>query len=793
MSQNSNNQLVQPQLELSNSALLGKGALSHLLNVCLEDDVQPLISVIMESMGDSLLISRKRIETAQEIFLKTRSQPGYWPSRKLLKKVGLAVGVAVQGWPDLFSKSIGLIKTFLLATACQICYNDDEIASMLYEMMWLSKRNPNAPYLPEYNLRFVDAVSGYGHGLVPFEYYNRICAVVRTALPSHPEMIMLFERCNPEVIAKVLVDLFDALRDPNIARISLEGARGGCFLTAMLAWLLEEDIQCFMDSILVFGRNESKIVIRLVDRSGWYIGKWTVEERVDWLETPDSTHPMSIANFTPPSHTSYESAETQISVQCGYYDSHELRNSTGILAGAIVKLAYEKGVLYSSQSESSVLLRDICADKFVSSHEGIMRKYGWPVEDFDLSAFREQQREVASILKSWIKGQVTLRREFYTQESTFLDRLRREIMECNIHFSDYNSRPMLLNKVDQCATIIDSAIYLAGDALLRCFEEENNPGRRFRPQDESGIRNRAEFIFRMVFQPSINNDSPAYFQEFWLGALEESVPGYLKARSGDLAIAQGGYVAYAKVLDAISTDQRKACMISTVPGLLRKYGTDRKGPSSRASKVVEVTAGMPSSREFVGREKLVECFSPGTIRQYLGISAKPDQGGAKIRHLVDRSINVPEFRLTSELDLSSEPLMASSTTLILPNNESYQTSRYAPVSWVASIEAMAFATHIDINTDEVYVTPETERSLADSWRRNGLYQKMAWHQVGKFASQSKHNISMTDSDEELRFFEAGYLIKEGKLFVRHDVPLISCLKMAIEYSPSADYRWAIIA
>lgn len=311
-----------------------------------------MVSVIMESIGDSLLISRERIEAAQELFLKTQNQSGFWPSRKVLRKVGLTVGVALHGWPDLFPKSIGLIKTFLLVTACQMCYNNDEIASMLYEMMWLSKRNLKAPYVPEYNLRFVDAVSGYGHDLVPFKYYDRICAAAKKLIRSHPELIMLFERCNPEVIAKVLVDLFEVLKTPDIDRITLEGARGGCFLTAMLSWLLEEDIQCFLGSELVSGRNEAKIVIRLVDRSGWYIGKWKVEEQLDLLETPDNTHPMSIG-FTPPSHTSYESAETQISGQCGFSDSPELSNATGILAGAIVKLAYKVDVVYSLNSQSS--------------------------------------------------------------------------------------------------------------------------------------------------------------------------------------------------------------------------------------------------------------------------------------------------------------------------------------------------------------------------------------------------------------------------------------------------------
>jgi hypothetical protein len=69
---------------------------------------------------------------------------------------------------------------------------------------------------------------------------------------------------------------------------------------------------------------------------------------------------------------------------------------------------------------------------------------------------------------------------------------------------------------------------------------------------------------------------------------------------------------------------------------------------------------------------------------------------------------------------------------------------------------------------------------------------MVWHQVGKFASQSKHNIAMTASDEELRFFEAGYLCQEGKLFIRHEAPLISCLAEAMQSSAGEDSRWAVI-
>lgn len=43
---------------------------------------------------------------------------------------------------------------------------------------------------------------------------------------------------------------------------------------------------------------------------------------------------------------------------------------------------------------------------------------------------------------------------------------------------------------------------------------------------------------------------------------------------------------------------------------------------------------------------------------------------------------------------------------------------------------------------------------------------------------------MTDSDEELRVFGAGHLVKEGKLIIRQNVPLFSCLRLAIEGDPT---------
>jgi hypothetical protein len=113
------------------------------------------------------------------------------------------------------------------------------------------------------------------------------------------------------------------------------------------------------------------------------------------------------------------------------------------------------------------------------------------------------------------------------------------------------------------------------------------------------------------------------------------------------------------------------------------------------------------------------------------------------------------------------------------------------VSWVDSIEAIAFARHV-YNEPSSLLQPQVERELAATWNKDGMYNRMAWHQVGKFASISKNNIAMTADDDELRFFEAGYLAREALLFIGHDCPLISCLVEAVQSSESSDSRWVVI-
>jgi hypothetical protein len=60
--------IIQPQIELSNLALLSVNLVTRVLSASSQDDVQPQAALAMEALGQRLFVSKQIIETGQEIF-----------------------------------------------------------------------------------------------------------------------------------------------------------------------------------------------------------------------------------------------------------------------------------------------------------------------------------------------------------------------------------------------------------------------------------------------------------------------------------------------------------------------------------------------------------------------------------------------------------------------------------------------------------------------------------------------------------------------------------------------------
>ena len=794
---------VQAQLELSNSALMTKKMVTTFLQVCVDDDVQPLAAVAMEALGNLILVSQERIKEADLLFQPAPSQgKPAWPTRKFLKRLGVMAGVTIHGWPEAFSESLPLKKTFLLATACKVCFTDAEVARILYEMTWLGREAPKARFYPDQAGHFIDAISGYSDTLVPYEHYSKVVNAVRSQLSAPDDMAMLFERCPPDKLGEILVNVFDALRDHDISRVTIEGARNGYWIATVLSWLLPEDTECSLKDRIIFGKPGARLGIRLIDEPHWHIAQWTLERKLDPIVI-NSEGAISSLKFSPTPHTSFATARAEIAAQFGF-PSKPYEEATGMLAAAIVNVAYQKGELRSDKCNSSERLKAICSMNFMTSHGDAIRKYGWHWDDRngndatdDAEGFKDQQNTITEAISSWLEPANPRRASFVRPESTCIKSIIREIYECNIAYYDRYGKPLFLSKVDHCLKIIEPAVYLAVDALLACFAEGLYSARVFHPCDDARLQKHAEILYHMVFEPSLpalateqKERGGYFFADFWSQALRSSLPGQQQVISGDLAIAGNGYVAYAKILEGISTGKRDISLIATVPGALRRLGSDlREG--GRARKLVEIapTASL-CGRELHVRPGVVQPFASGNT--YLGIEPRQDPNGVKVKYLVDRSNEETSFRLTTLLQASLSPRSITKQGLIVPTGLSAREPIASPVSWVDSIEAIAFAEHVH-RRDESLMRPEVEREVAEEWRKQGVFDEILWHETGKAASQENHSISMTATDDELRFFEAGYLGQQGKLFVRHDAPLVSCLVRANASKMNLPQnRWAIV-
>ena len=86
--------IIQPQIELSNSALLVANILTRVLRASSEDDVQPQAALAMEALGQRLLVSKQVIETGQEIFKPPKEKR---KSKVVIDTTNLIIGLTSSG------------------------------------------------------------------------------------------------------------------------------------------------------------------------------------------------------------------------------------------------------------------------------------------------------------------------------------------------------------------------------------------------------------------------------------------------------------------------------------------------------------------------------------------------------------------------------------------------------------------------------------------------------------------------------------------------------------------------
>jgi hypothetical protein len=792
---------IQSQWNVLETAILAKDSMVAILRACAEEDVQGQAVLALEGLGFGLEIDERRREAGLKA-LKT------WQAR-VVHQLRLFIGLSRGGLAMHMSQSQNLIASFLIICACKICYEDEQTALILYELMKLRGIYDRVPVLPGQISQLVSAISGYSENLeniLPQEVFNRVLETVNQRAfndrPSRTPEWGISEHVikigSIQDTAQILSQVFTALQDTEVKRITLSGCLGAIWLITFFVWLVPDRTDYFIKDESMLRNSDAKLAIYL--RNGeWEINLWRSEAEPSklllWgdLNERRLRPPQSLYNYYP-----IRSAKQIITSTLGK-DKSELIEPIGCLAGALLDLAASRGS-FTSKSQfglrQQVKLLDICSEKFLNSYPNTMEAFGWTCNQ----EFHKTKSKINTALQETFKGRRGFQQDL--EGTNDMDIIKTVIVDCYAGYYDTKDRELMIaaNEDALVDSVIDPAVHLATEGLLGCFSSGNIQNLCYRPHEEHRLKKNAQILRSMLF---LNPITTCSYSDFRAEAIMASIPGIPEVQPNDLAIVAEGYVVYSAILESVTgimTDQRVASEIRIVPGSLRL--TDGKGnPSPEDKSSFEKLVEDKRDNPMLGR---LLCENPIPLQgfdgegSFCGFQMRQDQNSTRIDHLVTNTFK-RDKRLLLATYLRSRTATKIGTTLIHSSqlNDSLMWSPHIPVSWEESMEAIVFAKHITDYT----ILPEQMRRLARHWKDKGYLgeNRLVWTPAGHVVTAGvnvsnqfpRRYVSMTASNEQLRFFEAGYLGRERYLYIRHAPPLEQCLKEAYEDIESKP-NWAII-
>lgn len=705
----------------------------------------------MEALGAGLLVHQDRIGDGIDALNGSESRK--------LSKLKLMVGLNKGGVAREMRKSVSCVAAFVLAVACKTCFTDQQAGSLLYEMMAHRGLLRMVPVSRGQIGQFIESVSGYGYKIIPTDIFNQVVGSIREKLTHANDMSGLFCSSNIVELAQILSNIFEALQDVNIKKITLEGHQTGVWLCSVFFWLFPTDVEILLHGHVIHGVPSSRVKVTLNKRDGgsWYIQKWYHEKRVmDLIVGGIDKVPTTQHRALPLSHQPIGSAKTSLAV--AYQLGHDAIEATGQIAATLVNMAFEHGCLRTQEVHglSEVPFKDICQDQFITGYHTITMTFGWQL---DSGNRKDDKPKIVAAYKHWM-DRVEIDKILASGEeilgSTLQD-MRKLLLQIENQFFEDNGYSMIPENNLEHMGIIDPVIHVATEALYCSIFEKFPANRLFRPLTMSSLNSNARDLWHLLCgrESSIKNE----LQQFRAEAIESVLPGSARVDAMDLAVASNGLVAYSAPLDRISTTKRQSSAISILPGYLR-WANDH----SPFHKLQEKNAAeFPSHRSFYESTQGLEVFHNGT---YAGLEALSNPEVVEIETLIS----------------------SSGKTLLLTTYLTSLGLQDAPVAvnWWHSINALAFSEHVSGHD----MTAFGEECLAQSWEERRLFDTMTLLGIGASPGMSSITrfIVTTNLNEAERFFEAGRMFTKRKVLVRQSAPLIQCMKIAMERWD----QWAII-
>ena len=236
---------VQPQWDIGNSAFSVSGKIWGLMKAATVDDVQPAAVYAAEAIGSQMIVDPHLIGKAVDALGGDQSYR--------LDNIKLHIGLCSGGVAGQVRLSPAATKAFLLITVLRLHMQADEIGDLLFEFIVESNLIEKAPVSSKQLRDFVRSVESHSLKLresetLPIKIIHPLLTIL--AEEGRDFQQMFFEPLSPIDASKLLVPLFEAMRDAETQHINVTGEHSAIWLASLLCWLCPDEVE-----VLDSGKN----------------------------------------------------------------------------------------------------------------------------------------------------------------------------------------------------------------------------------------------------------------------------------------------------------------------------------------------------------------------------------------------------------------------------------------------------------------------------------------------------------------------------------------------------------
>lgn len=221
---------LQLQWDVGKTIFDNLSSLRNLVAAAGLDDVQPQAVLAAEALGTGILINTKRFNDAIDALGGNESLR--------LSEIKATIGLSSGGLRMHMRQSSALVRFFALCASLKLCFIDDEVGSLIFNMLAESNLLAKVPASSTQLSSLVSQLSGHAEKIVPTDLLEQIAQAVE----QHQCKPGVYERFPITELARLFVELFEVLRDDSTRTVSLHGYCYSVWLSAALCWLLEDDV-----------------------------------------------------------------------------------------------------------------------------------------------------------------------------------------------------------------------------------------------------------------------------------------------------------------------------------------------------------------------------------------------------------------------------------------------------------------------------------------------------------------------------------------------------------------------